>query len=125
MHTPVFAAEKGRAQRAPKGDDMSESPRAADTAPVGNPAATRPATEAQPRKVITDPREIAAIVMAQMGVVNAKKEDLAKAIKTLTDMTQQLVVAYAQQARFIERLAQRAKALEVKPNGSEPSQRAA
>jgi len=43
----------------------------------------------------------------------------------LTDMTQQLVVAYAQQARFIERLAQRAKALEVKPNGSEPSQRGA
>ena len=97
---------------------------AATTAPAPTPAAT-PASEAQSRKVITDPREIAAIVMAQMGVVNAKKEDLAKAIKTLTDMTQQLVVAYAQQARFIERLAQRAKALEVKPNGSEPSQRAA
>jgi len=98
---------------------------AATTAPAPNPATTPSAAEAQPRKVITDPREIAAIVMAQMGVVNAKKEDLAKAIKTLTDMTQQLVVAYAQQARFIERLAQRAKALEVKPNGSEPSQRAA
>jgi len=94
-------------------------------APLATPAATPPATEAQPRKVITDPREIAAIVMAQMGVVNAKKEELAKAIKTLTDMTQQLVVAYAQQARFIERLAERAKALEVKPNGSQPSQRAA
>jgi hypothetical protein len=41
-------------------------------------------------------------------------------------MTQQLVMAHAQQeARFIERLAQRAKALEVKPNGTEPSQRAA
>jgi spermidine/putrescine-binding protein len=98
---------------------------AATTAPAPTPAATPSAAEAQPRKVITDPREIAAIVMAQMGVVNAKKEDLAKAIKTLTDMTQQLVVAYAQQARFIERLAQRAKALEVKPNGGEPSQRAA
>jgi len=104
---------------------MNEPAKAAQTAPAPNPAATPPAAEAQPRKVITDPREIAAIVMAQMGVVNAKKEDLAKAITTLTDMTQQLVVAYAQQARFIERLAQRAKALEVKPNGSEPSQRAA
>jgi predicted RecB family endonuclease len=106
---------------------MNESMKSAATAPapLATPAATPPATEAQPRKVITDPREIAAIVMAQMGVVNAKKEELAKAIKTLTDMTQQLVVAYAQQARFIERLAERAKALEVKPNGSQPSQRAA
>jgi acyl-CoA reductase-like NAD-dependent aldehyde dehydrogenase len=104
---------------------MNEPVKAAQTAPAPTPAATASAGEAQPRKVITDPREIAAIVMAQMGVVNAKKEELAKAIKTLTDMTQQLVVAYAQQARFIERLAERAKALEVKPNGSEPSQRAA
>jgi phosphoribosylanthranilate isomerase len=96
-------------------------------APAETPAATAPAGEPSPRKVITDPREIAAIVMAQMGVVNAKKEeDLAKAITTVTDMTQQLVMAHAQQeARFIERLAQRAKALEVKPNGTEPSQRAA
>ena len=106
---------------------MSEPRKAADTAPVATPAATLPASEAQPRMVITDPREITAIVMAQMGVVNAKKkEDLAKAITTVTDMTRQLVVAYAQQeARFIERLAQRAKAPEVKPNGSEPSQRGA
>ena len=103
---------------------MNEPAKAAQTAPAPTSAAT-PASEAQPRKVITDPREIAAIVMAQMGVVNAKKEDLAKTITTLTDMTQQLVVAYAQQARFIERLAQRAKVLEVKPNGGEPSQRAA
>ena len=93
------------------------------------PAENRPtavsATDPQPRKVITDPREIAAIVMAQMGVVNAKKEELAKAVKTMTDLTQQLVMAYTQQARFIERLAQRAKALEAKPNGGEASQRAA
>jgi hypothetical protein len=106
---------------------MNESMKSAATAPapLATPAATPPATEAQPRKVITDPREIAAIVMAQMGVVNAKKEELATAVKTMNDLTQQLVMAYAQQARFIERLAQRAKTLEVKPNGSEPSQRAA
>jgi hypothetical protein len=106
---------------------MNESVKAAQTtpAPVANPAATSPVPDAQARKVITDPREIAAIVMAQMGVVNAKKEELAKAVKTMNDLTQQLVMAYAQQARFIERLAQRAKALEVKPNGSEATQRAA
>ena len=106
---------------------MSEPRKAADTAPVATPAATPPASEAHPREVITDSREIAAIVMAQMDVVNAKeKGDLAKAFTIVTDMTQQLVVAYAQQeARFIERLAQRAKAPEVKLNGSEPSQRGA
>ena len=45
---------------------MSEPMKAAATAPapVANPAATASAGEAQPRKVITDPREIAAIVMA-------------------------------------------------------------
>ena len=103
---------------------MNEPAKAAQTAPTPTPAAT-PASEAQSRKVITDPREIAAIIMAQMGVVNAKKEELAKAVKTMNDLTQQLVMAYAQQARFIERLAQRAKALEVKSNGSEATQRAA
>jgi len=106
---------------------MSESMKAAQPAP--NPAeksaAPLPAAAAPPRKVITDPREIAAIVMAQMGAVKAKKDDLDNAIKTLTDLTQQLVVAYTQQAQFIQRLAQRAKALEVKPNGSDAAQRAA
>jgi prefoldin subunit 5 len=60
-----------------------------------------------------------------MSVVNAKKEELAKAATTMTDLTQQLVVAYTQQAQFLQRLAQRAKALEAKPNGGEPRQRAA
>ena len=100
-------------------------PMKATAAPVENRPAAVPTADPQSRKVITDPREIAAIVMAQIGVVNAKKEELGTAIKTMTDLTQQLVMAYAQQARFIERLAQRAKALEAKPNGGEASRRAA
>jgi len=103
---------------------MNESMKAT-AAPTENRPAAVSATDPQTRKVITNPREIAAIVMAQIGVVNAKKEELGTAIKTMTDLTQQLVMAYAQQARFIERLAQRAKALEPKPNGGEASQRAA
>jgi hypothetical protein len=106
---------------------MNEPLKANDptTAPVQNLDASPQTAAPQPRKVITDPREIAAIVMAQMSVVNAKKEELAKAVKTMTDLTQQLVVAYARQAQFLQRLAQRAKALEAKPNGGEPSRRAA
>ena len=106
---------------------MSEPMKAAQPAPAPAAPSTAnpPVAEAQARKVITDPREIAAVIMAQMGAVNARTDDLAKAIKTLTDLTQQLVVAYTQQAQFIQRLAQRAKALEGKPNGSDASQRAA
>jgi hypothetical protein len=107
---------------------MNEPMKAVETAaaPLEGSAANTRAATAPPKKLITDPREIAAIVMAQLSLVKAKKDDLDKAVTTLTDMTQQLVGAYAQQARFIERLAQRAKGLETKSNGSsDTTQRAA
>jgi uncharacterized coiled-coil DUF342 family protein len=94
-------------------------------APVQKGEANAANATAQQRKVITNPREIAAIVMAQATMVNTKTGELARVIKELTDMTQQLVVAYARQAQFIERIAQRAKTLEAKPNGNETNHRAA
>src|SRR5262249_40949392 len=77
-------------------------------APTGDtPAATRP----QPN-VISDPRQIAAVVMARMNLINAKKDELTIALKGLTDLTQQLVQAYAAQMQVIEQLASRLKAVE-------------
>jgi predicted RecB family endonuclease len=90
-----------------KGDEMSEQVNATDK-PAGSP---------QKPTVISNPREVAAVVVAQMNLVNAKKDELSAALKGLTDMAQQLVVAYAGQTQLIERLASRVKALEEKTNG--------
>ena len=81
---------------------------------VANQAATRPAENRQRTKAISHPREVAAVVMAQMNMVNAKKDELTIAIKGLTDITQQLTQAYAGQVQVIEKLTNRLKALEEK-----------
>jgi len=81
---------------------------------VGQPAVDIPTAARQQPAVISDPREIAAVVMARMNLINAKKDELSMAIKGLTDFTQQLVRAYARQMQVIEQLATRLKALEEK-----------
>jgi hypothetical protein len=88
--------------------DVPMSPPAGDT-----PAAPRP----QPQ-TISDPRQIAAVVMARMNLINTKKDELTIAIKGLTDLTQQLVQAYAGQMQVIEQLAARLKALEETAGGN-------
>jgi len=80
--------------------DAPEGPPTGDT-----PAAPRPQT-------ISDPRQIAAVVMARMNLINTKKDELTIAIKGLMDLTQQLVQAYAGQMQVIEQLAARLKAME-------------
>ncbi len=67
----------------------------------------------QPR-VITNPNDVAAVVMMQVDAVNAKKDELTIAIKGLADTAKQLVRAYAEHTRVIEKLQARVKALEEK-----------
>lgn len=73
-------------------------------------------------RVISHPSEVAALVVAQMAAVNAKKDELTIAIKALTDTTQQLARAYAGQTQLIQQLAARVKTLEAQAvgNGAEP-----
>ena len=78
-----------------------------------NQAAPQPAANRQQTNVISDPREIAAVIMARMNLVNTKKDELTIAIKGLTDLTQQLARAYVGQLQYIEQLANRVKALEA------------
>jgi hypothetical protein len=78
-----------------------------DTPAGDTPAAPRPQPQA-----IADPRQIAAVVMARMNLINTKKDELTIAIKGLTDLTQQLVQAYAAQMQAIEQLTTRLKAVE-------------
>jgi hypothetical protein len=67
----------------------------------------------QPR-VISNPGDVAGLVMMQIDNVNAKKDDLTIAIKGLADTAKQLVRAYAQQQAVIEKLGKRVKELEEK-----------
>ena len=82
--------------------------------PGGQPAADPPVVPRQQPNVISDPRQIAAVVMARMNLINTKKDELTIAMKGLMDLTQQLVQAYATQMQVIEQLAARLKAVEEK-----------
>ena len=96
-----------------------------EKATVPNQAAVKPAENRQTPKVISDPRQVAAVVMAQMNRVNAKKDELTIAIKGLTDIAQQLTQAYAGQVQAIEQLTNRLKALEEKAGANGANRQAA
>ena len=106
---------------------MNEQVKATETekTAVANQAATRPVENRQRTKAISHPREVAAVVMAQMNMVNAKKDELTIAIKGLTDITQQLTQAYAGQVQLIEQLSKRVKALEEKAGANGVDRQAA
>ena len=95
---------------------MNEQAKATESEEAGvtNQAAVKSAGNQQRTKAISHPREVAAVVMAQMNMVNAKKDELTIAIKGLTDITQQLTQAYAGQVQVIEQLTNRLKVLEEK-----------
>lgn len=67
----------------------------------------------QPR-VISHPGDVAGLVMMQVDAVNAKKDELTIAIKGLTDTSKQLVRAYAEHAKAIQKLQERIQVLEAK-----------
>ncbi|MDM0024030.1 hypothetical protein [Variovorax saccharolyticus] len=75
-------------------------------------AAARKPPPAEGRSV-SDPRDVAALVLARMNMVNVKKDELTIAIKGLSDITQQLTRAYGEQLKAIAALSQRVKALEA------------
>ena len=87
---------------------------AAMDAPMGTPTGDTPAAPRPQPQAISDPRQIAAVVMARMNLINTKKDELTIAMKGLTDLTQQLLQAYAAQMQVIEQLATRLKAVEEK-----------
>jgi hypothetical protein len=94
-----------------------EQTMAAVDVPLGLPAGETPAAPRPQPQTISDPRQIAAVVMARMHLINTKKDELTLAMKGLTDLTQQLVQAYAGQMQVIEQLATRLKALEETAGG--------
>jgi len=84
--------------------------------PMAPPTLEPPTVQRPQPQPISDPRQIAAVVMARLNLINAKKDELTIAIKGVTDLTQQLVQAYAGQMQVIEQLAARLKAVEEPGN---------
>ncbi len=66
----------------------------------------------RPPQVISDPKDVAQLVLMQIDNVNAKKDELTIAVKGLADTAKQLVRVYAQQQEHISKLTQRVEALE-------------
>lgn len=82
-------------------------------------AATEPETKPngetdprQERRGVSNPNDVASLIMMQVDAVNTKKDDLTIAIKGLTDLTKQLTRAYAEHTKTIQKLADRVKELE-------------
>ena len=74
----------------------------------------QPTERAAKPRVISDPQDVAKLVLMQIDAINTKKDDLTIAIKGLSDLTKQLVRAYAGQANAIRKLQERVKELEKK-----------
>jgi len=63
-------------------------------------------------RVISDPNQVAQLVMMRIDHVNSKKDELTIAVKALADTTRQLVGVYAKQQVQIAKLAKRVEELE-------------
>ncbi len=96
---------KGTQEPAGARADKKSGPRA--TPPPGA-AAALAANPQQPR-VVSRPEDVAGLVLMQIDLVNARKDDLTIAIKGLSDLTRQLVRAYGENVRTIEQLQSKVK----------------
>ena len=67
---------------------------------------------AKPGRAISDPKEIAQIVMMQIDHVNVKKDELTIAVKALADTTKKLFSAYANQQAQLAKLAKQVEELQ-------------
>lgn len=66
----------------------------------------------QQQRGVSNPNDVANLILMQVDAVNSKKDDLTIAIKGLTDLTKQLTRAYAEHSKTIQKLAERVKELE-------------
>ena len=88
------------------------------TPPPG--AAAQAAAPRQPR-VVSRPEDVAGLVLMQIDLVNARKDDLTIAIKGLSDLTRQLVRAYGENVQTIEQLQSKVKKMATPEKPASPS----
>ena len=65
--------------------------------------------QSQQPRVVSRPEDVAGLVLMQIDLVNARKDDLTIAIKGLSDLTRQLVRAYGENMQTIEQLQSKVK----------------
>jgi hypothetical protein len=88
-------------------------PQATPTDKTATPAKqTKVNGQAKPGRAISDPKEVAQLVMMRIDHVNAQKDELTIAVKALADTAKQLVSVYAKQQAQIAKLAKRVEELE-------------
>lgn len=68
--------------------------------------------QAKSNRVISDPKDVAQLVMMRIDHVNSKKDELTIAVKSLADTAKQLVSVYAKQQAQIAKLAKKVEELE-------------
>ncbi|MBU1777707.1 MAG: hypothetical protein KJ899_13865 [Gammaproteobacteria bacterium] len=88
----------------------------ATSTPQTKPAKANGKPQAKQQRIISDPKEVAQLVMMRIDQVNSKKDELTIAVKGLADTAKQLVSVYAKQQAQIEKLAKKVAELE-KANG--------
>jgi len=96
---------KGTQDQTGKTADQPSGPRA--TPPPG--VAAEQAAGAQQPRVVSRPEDVAGLVLMQIDLVNARKDDLTIAIKGLSDLTRQLVRAYGENMHTIGELQSKLK----------------
>jgi hypothetical protein len=79
---------------------------------AGNKPQPKPGEQARQGRAISDPREVAQLVMMRIDHVNSKKDELTIAVKMLADTAKQLAGVYAGQQAQIVKLAKRVEELE-------------
>ncbi len=65
-----------------------------------------------PGRVISDPKDVAQLVMMRIDHVNSRKDELTIAVKALADTAKQLVSVYAKQQVQIAKLSKKVEELE-------------
>ncbi|NIM27803.1 MAG: hypothetical protein GTO67_07660 [Gammaproteobacteria bacterium] len=88
------------------------------TPPPG--AAAQQAAAGQQPRVVSRPEDVAGLVLMQIDLVNARKDDLTIAIKGLADLTRQLVRAYGENMQTIEQLQSKLNKLGREAKGAAP-----
>ena len=83
-------------------------------------AAQQAAIAQQPR-VVSRPEDVAGLVLMQIDLVNARKDDLTIAIKGLSDLTRQLVRAYGENMQTIDQLQSTVKKMGSSAKTGSPS----
>jgi hypothetical protein len=94
--------------------------------PQGTPAQAAPQTAATPQgqpqqRAVSDPREVAAMVMTRLQQAQARRDEAGKSFDDVVDIARQLTRAYARQVLVIEQLRRRLKALEASAAANAPS----